>query len=59
MIDFEEGRISVRLSEGTFYALQKDVSNFNFTSADGSCNENGFFNTILPELHDNIINTLL
>ena len=25
MIDYEEGRISVRLSEGTFYTLQKDA----------------------------------
>ena len=52
MIDFEEGRISVRLSEGTYYCLQRDVAKFCFLSADGSCNENGFYNTILPRLHE-------
>ena len=53
MIDFEEGRISIRLSEGTFYALQRDISNFCFLNSDGSCNENGFYNCILPILHEN------
>ena len=53
MIDFEEGRISIRLSEGTFYTLQKDIANFCFFNNDGSCNENGFYNCILPTLHKN------
>ena len=53
MTDYEEGRISIRLSEGTFYALQRDISNFCFLNSDGSCNENGFYNCILPILHEN------
>ena len=55
MIDFEEGRISIRLSEGTYYALQRDIADFCFVSNDGSYNENGFYNTILPALHKNRI----
>ena len=53
MIDFEEGRISVRLSEGTYYLLQRDIAKFCFVSNDGSYNENGFYNTVLPSLHEN------
>ena len=53
MIDFEEGRISIRLSDGTFFALKKDIATFCFFNNDGSCNENGFYNCILPTLHKN------
>lgn len=51
MIDFEDGRVSVRLSETTYYVLQQDVAAFCFFNNDGSYNENGFYNVILPLLH--------
>ena len=47
-IDHDAYRVSVRVSNRMFYALMRDVAEFGFTATDGTYNENGFFNAILP-----------
>ena len=48
--DLEQGKISVRLSEGVYFQLLADVEDFNFKKANGTLNPNAFFNHLLPNL---------
>ncbi len=48
--DLEQGKLSVRVSEGVYYQLLADIDDFNFRKYDGSDNLSGFFNQLLPNL---------
>ena len=48
--DLEQGKLSVRVSEGVFYQLLADIEDFEFKKLDGSDNANAFFNQLLPNL---------
>ena len=48
--DLEQGKLSVRVSEGVYYQLLADVDDFGFRKSDGSDNHNAFFNQLLPNL---------
>lgn len=48
--DLDQGKLSVRVSEGVFYQLLADISDFEFMKSDGSENPNAFFNQLLPNL---------
>lgn len=48
--DLEQGKLSVRVSEGVYYQLLTDIEDFAFKKANGSDNANAFFNQLLPNL---------
>ncbi|MBQ8375279.1 MAG: hypothetical protein IJX98_06900 [Clostridia bacterium] len=48
--DLEQGKLSVRVSEGVYYQLLADIDDFGFRKSDGSDNISGFFNQLLPNL---------
>ena len=48
--DLEQGKLSVRVSEGVYYQLLADIDDFGFRKSDGSDNANAFFNQLLPNL---------
>lgn len=48
--DLDQGKLSVRVSEGVYYQLLADADDFNFRKMDGSNNLSGFFNQLLPNL---------
>ena len=48
--DLEQGKLSVRVSEGVYYQLLADIDDFGFRKADGTDNANAFFNQLLPNL---------
>lgn len=48
--DLEQGKLSVRVSEGVYYQLLADIEDFNFQKSNGEQNANAFFNQLLPNL---------
>lgn len=48
--DLDQGKLSVRVSEGVYYQLLADIEDFGFRKSDGSDNANAFFNQLLPNL---------
>jgi hypothetical protein len=52
MFDLEQGKISVRLSEGVYNQLKADIVFFAFKKEKGGWNENAFFNKLIPNLID-------
>jgi len=48
--DLEQGKLSVRVSEGVYYQFLADIEEFKFTKSDGSENANAFFNQLIPNL---------
>lgn len=48
--DLEQGKLSVRVSEGVYYQLLADIEEFNFKKTNGNKNSNAFFNKLLPNL---------
>ena len=48
--DLDQGKLSVRVSEGVYYQLLADIDDFGFKKANGSDNLSGFFNQLIPNL---------
>ena len=48
--DLDQGKLSVRVSEGVYYQMLADIDDFSFKKTDGSSNVSGFFNQLLPQL---------
>ena len=50
--DLDQGKLSVRVSEGVYYQLLADMEDFNFCKKNNKTNANAFFNQLLPNLVD-------